>query len=36
LRARRELDAARHAIRKIFNEVDVLITPTVPIPATKH
>ncbi|MBI1739886.1 MAG: amidase [Candidatus Koribacter versatilis] len=32
LRARRELDASRHAIRAIFNEVDVLLTPTVPIP----
>jgi Asp-tRNA(Asn)/Glu-tRNA(Gln) amidotransferase A subunit family amidase len=32
LRARRELDAARHAIRKIFDEVDILLTPTVSIP----
>jgi aspartyl-tRNA(Asn)/glutamyl-tRNA(Gln) amidotransferase subunit A len=32
LRARRELEAERHAIRKIFDEVDVLLTPTVPIP----
>ncbi len=32
LRASRELQASRHAIRKIFDEVDVLLTPTVPIP----
>ena len=32
LRARRELEAARHSIRKVFGEVDVLLTPTVPIP----
>ena len=32
LRARRELEASRHAIRRIFDEVDVLLTPTVPIP----
>jgi aspartyl-tRNA(Asn)/glutamyl-tRNA(Gln) amidotransferase subunit A len=32
LRASRDLQASRHAIRKIFNEVDVLLTPTVPIP----
>ncbi len=32
LRARRELEASRHAIRKVFDEVDVLLTPTVPIP----
>ncbi|MBZ5656775.1 MAG: amidase [Acidobacteriia bacterium] len=32
LRASRDLQASRHAIRKIFDEVDVLITPTVPIP----
>jgi aspartyl-tRNA(Asn)/glutamyl-tRNA(Gln) amidotransferase subunit A len=32
LRARRDLDASRDAIRKIFDEVDVLLTPTVPIP----
>ena len=32
LRARRELDAARHSIRKIFDEVDILLTPTVPAP----
>ena len=32
LRARRELDAARHAIRKVFDDVDILLTPTVPIP----
>ena len=32
LRARRELDAARHAIRRVFDEVDILLTPSVPIP----
>jgi Asp-tRNA(Asn)/Glu-tRNA(Gln) amidotransferase A subunit family amidase len=32
LRARQELEASRHAIGKIFDEVDVLLTPTVPIP----
>jgi aspartyl-tRNA(Asn)/glutamyl-tRNA(Gln) amidotransferase subunit A len=32
LRARRELEASRHAIRKVFDDVDVLLTPTVPIP----
>ncbi len=32
LRAGRELQASRHAIQEIFNEVDVLLTPTVPIP----
>jgi aspartyl-tRNA(Asn)/glutamyl-tRNA(Gln) amidotransferase subunit A len=32
LRARRELEAARHSIRKVFDEVDILLTPTVPIP----
>jgi aspartyl-tRNA(Asn)/glutamyl-tRNA(Gln) amidotransferase subunit A len=32
LRARRDLQASRDAIRKIFDEVDVLLTPTVPIP----
>ena len=31
LRARRELEAARHSIRKVFDEVDILLTPTVPI-----
>ncbi|MGA7079640.1 MAG: amidase [Terriglobales bacterium] len=31
-RASRDLQASRHAIRKIFKEVDVLLTPTVPIP----
>ncbi|MGA7567332.1 MAG: amidase [Terriglobales bacterium] len=35
LRARRELDAARESIRQIFDEVDVLLTPTVPIPPPK-
>ena len=32
LRASRNLQASRHAIRRIFEEVDVLLTPTVPIP----
>ena len=32
LRASRELEARRHAIRAIFDEVDMLLTPTVPIP----
>ena len=34
LRASRDLQASRHVIRKIFDEeeVDVLLTPTVPIP----
>ena len=32
LRARRELDLARHSIRKIFDEVDILLTPTVSAP----
>ncbi len=32
LRASRDLQASRHAIRRIFDEVDVLLTPTVPIP----
>jgi Asp-tRNA(Asn)/Glu-tRNA(Gln) amidotransferase A subunit family amidase len=31
-RASRDLQASRHAIQEIFNEVDVLLTPTVPIP----
>ncbi|MBZ5613612.1 MAG: amidase [Acidobacteriia bacterium] len=31
-RARQELEASRHTIGKIFDEVDVLLTPTVPIP----
>jgi len=31
LRARQELEASRVAIAKIFEEVDVLLTPTVPI-----
>jgi aspartyl-tRNA(Asn)/glutamyl-tRNA(Gln) amidotransferase subunit A len=30
--ASRELQVGRHAIRKIFDDVDVLLTPTVPIP----
>jgi aspartyl-tRNA(Asn)/glutamyl-tRNA(Gln) amidotransferase subunit A len=32
LRARQELEASRRGIGKIFDEVDVLLTPTVPIP----
>jgi len=32
LRASRDLQASRHAIRKIFDDVDVLLTPSVPIP----
>ena len=32
LRARQELDASRVAITKMFEDVDVLLTPTVPIP----
>ncbi len=32
LRASRDLQASRHAIRKVFDEVDILLTPTVPIP----
>jgi aspartyl-tRNA(Asn)/glutamyl-tRNA(Gln) amidotransferase subunit A len=32
LRARRELEQSRHAIRKIFDDVDILLTPTVPVP----
>lgn len=31
-RACKELEASRHAIGKIFDEVDMLLTPTVPIP----
>jgi aspartyl-tRNA(Asn)/glutamyl-tRNA(Gln) amidotransferase subunit A len=30
-RAKRELEASRHTIRKIFEEVDILLTPTAPI-----
>jgi aspartyl-tRNA(Asn)/glutamyl-tRNA(Gln) amidotransferase subunit A len=32
LRARRELEISRHAIRKVFDDVDILLTPTVPVP----
>ncbi len=32
LRASRDLQAIRHAIHEVFDEVDVLLTPTVPIP----
>ena len=35
LRARRELEAMRHAIAGVFDEVDILVTPTVPIPPPK-
>ena len=35
LRAGRELQASRHAIQEVFNDVDVLLTPTVPIPPPK-
>jgi Asp-tRNA(Asn)/Glu-tRNA(Gln) amidotransferase A subunit family amidase len=31
-RAARELEASREAILKIFDEIDVLLTPTVPVP----
>lgn len=32
LRAHRDLEASRHAIRRTFDDVDVLLAPTVPIP----
>jgi aspartyl-tRNA(Asn)/glutamyl-tRNA(Gln) amidotransferase subunit A len=32
LRARRELEASREAIKQVFDKVDILLTPTVPIP----
>ena len=32
LRASRELQASRHDIQEIFDKIDVLLTPTVPIP----
>ena len=32
LRASRDLQASRHAIRKVFDEVDVILTPTTPVP----
>src|SRR5208282_5282574 len=32
LRASRDLQASRHAIQEVFHDVDVLLTPTVPIP----
>lgn len=35
LRASRDLQTSRHDIQEIFNEVDVLLTPTVPIPPPK-
>jgi Asp-tRNA(Asn)/Glu-tRNA(Gln) amidotransferase A subunit family amidase len=34
-RARRDLEASRGGIRKIFEDVDILMTPTVPIPPPK-
>jgi aspartyl-tRNA(Asn)/glutamyl-tRNA(Gln) amidotransferase subunit A len=33
IRSRRELDEARRSIRAIFGDVDLLVTPTTPIPA---
>ncbi len=33
IRCRRELDEARRSIRGIFNDVDLLVTPTMPMPA---
>jgi aspartyl-tRNA(Asn)/glutamyl-tRNA(Gln) amidotransferase subunit A len=33
IQRKRELDEARHAIRSIFAEVDLVVTPTTPIPA---
>lgn len=33
LKAGRDLQTMRHTIRKAFEEVDILLTPTVPIPA---
>jgi aspartyl-tRNA(Asn)/glutamyl-tRNA(Gln) amidotransferase subunit A len=35
LRARQELSASRVAIAKVFEEVDVLLTPTVPVPPSR-
>ena len=32
LRARRDLEAGRHAIREVFEGLDIVLTPTVPIP----
>ncbi len=32
LQASRELQASRHAIQEIFHEIDIMLTPTVPIP----
>jgi aspartyl-tRNA(Asn)/glutamyl-tRNA(Gln) amidotransferase subunit A len=32
LRASRDLQASRHDIQEVFNDADVLLTPTVPIP----
>lgn len=33
IQRRRELEEARRGIRKVFGEVDVLVTPTIPMPA---
>ncbi|HKI25973.1 MAG TPA: amidase [Candidatus Sulfotelmatobacter sp.] len=33
IRQRRELDEVRHGIHEVFADVDVLVTPTTPIPA---
>jgi aspartyl-tRNA(Asn)/glutamyl-tRNA(Gln) amidotransferase subunit A len=35
LRANRELEASRHDIQKTFDDLDVLLTPTMPIPPPK-
>ena len=32
LRTSRDLQASRHAIRKVFDEVDAILTPTTPVP----
>jgi Asp-tRNA(Asn)/Glu-tRNA(Gln) amidotransferase A subunit family amidase len=33
IRSRRELEEARRSIRRVFADVDVLVTPTTPVPA---
>jgi aspartyl-tRNA(Asn)/glutamyl-tRNA(Gln) amidotransferase subunit A len=33
IRQRRELDEARRQIRRAFTEIDLLVTPTIPVPA---
>lgn len=33
IQRRRELEEARHSVRKIFADVDLIVTPTMPIPA---